>query len=192
MHQCGLPKELAVELFKPLVMKRFFFSSGRRHTRLQGDWSSDVCSSDLNPVRLDFQASPPKLYTGGLIEHPFIRDLSSMDRGTTATLGQLASDLWALAQAGLASARTYTILPPAFRDWQEHGEVPPAVVDALLSADFGTLSLSKHLMIRAIVQVPVTGLDDKIKTERTYSALSNGIQRIYRSWGSSVARGNRA
>src|SRR2546426_522479 len=27
----------------------FFFSSRRRHTRLQGDWSSDVCSSDLFP-----------------------------------------------------------------------------------------------------------------------------------------------
>src|SRR5688500_19164863 len=27
----------------------FFFSSRRRHTRLQGDWSSDVCSSDLGP-----------------------------------------------------------------------------------------------------------------------------------------------
>src|SRR2546426_2561960 len=30
----------------------FFFSSRRRHTRLQGDWSSDVCSSDLLPVPL--------------------------------------------------------------------------------------------------------------------------------------------
>src|SRR6266446_9372127 len=28
----------------------FFFSSRRRHTRLQGDWSSDVCSSDLLDV----------------------------------------------------------------------------------------------------------------------------------------------
>src|SRR5256885_10443627 len=28
-------------------MRFFFFSSRRRHTRLQGDWSSDVCSSDL-------------------------------------------------------------------------------------------------------------------------------------------------
>src|SRR5256885_12310392 len=27
-------------------MHFFFFSSRRRHTRLQGDWSSDVCSSD--------------------------------------------------------------------------------------------------------------------------------------------------
>src|SRR5256885_977325 len=26
--------------------RRLFFSSRRRHTRLQGDWSSDVCSSD--------------------------------------------------------------------------------------------------------------------------------------------------
>src|ERR1039457_7410616 len=25
----------------------FLFSSRRRHTRVQGDWSSDVCSSDL-------------------------------------------------------------------------------------------------------------------------------------------------
>src|SRR5256885_4707030 len=29
-----------------------FFSSRRRHTRLQGDWSSDVCSSDLCAVVL--------------------------------------------------------------------------------------------------------------------------------------------
>src|SRR5256885_3035674 len=28
-------------------VRLFFFSSRRRHTRLQGDWSSDVCSSDL-------------------------------------------------------------------------------------------------------------------------------------------------
>src|SRR5256885_5873360 len=30
----------------------FFFSSRRRHTRLQGDWSSDVCSSDLRLLEL--------------------------------------------------------------------------------------------------------------------------------------------
>src|SRR2546426_5601972 len=33
-----------------MCVHEFFFSSRRRHTRLQGDWSSDVCSSDL--VRL--------------------------------------------------------------------------------------------------------------------------------------------
>src|SRR5687768_18571229 len=29
----------------------FFFSSRRRHTRCSRDWSSDVCSSDLEDVR---------------------------------------------------------------------------------------------------------------------------------------------
>src|SRR5258706_8701168 len=31
----------------------FFFSSRRRHTRLVSDWSSDVCSSDLNCNRFN-------------------------------------------------------------------------------------------------------------------------------------------
>ena len=30
----------------------FFFSSRRRHTRLVSDWSSDVCSSDLEDIAL--------------------------------------------------------------------------------------------------------------------------------------------
>src|SRR6266481_6842613 len=33
----------------------FFFSSRRRHTRWNCDWSSDVCSSDLEPGVLDGQ-----------------------------------------------------------------------------------------------------------------------------------------
>src|SRR6266487_6975972 len=34
----------------------FFFSSRRRHTRWTGDWSSDVCSSDLTNwhIRIPF------------------------------------------------------------------------------------------------------------------------------------------
>src|SRR2546430_3608605 len=31
----------------------FFFSSRRRHTRFDCDWSSDVCSSDLLPVGVE-------------------------------------------------------------------------------------------------------------------------------------------
>src|SRR5256885_3328779 len=45
----------------------FFFSSRRRHTRLQGDWSSDVCSSDL----------------------PFVRALKSPDSALRTTLTSL-------------------------------------------------------------------------------------------------------
>src|SRR6266516_1520397 len=33
----------------------FFFSSRRRHTRSYGDWSSDVCSSDLKAVNVSGQ-----------------------------------------------------------------------------------------------------------------------------------------
>src|SRR5256885_8434817 len=51
----------------------FFFSSRRRHTRLQGDWSSDVCSSDLLAGARSFGTPPPNgtqegidiLYSGG-------------------------------------------------------------------------------------------------------------------------------
>src|SRR5437763_1723292 len=34
-----------------LLLTFFFFSSRRRHTRYIGDWSSDVCSSDLAAAR---------------------------------------------------------------------------------------------------------------------------------------------
>src|SRR5207248_4588064 len=34
----------------------FFFSSRRRHTRSYGDWSSDVCSSDLFERRANQEA----------------------------------------------------------------------------------------------------------------------------------------
>src|SRR5205085_6857752 len=34
----------------------FFFSSRRRHTRFDCDWSSDVCSSDLAEVDADLAA----------------------------------------------------------------------------------------------------------------------------------------
>src|SRR5256885_7037766 len=35
-----------------VAVKLVFFSSRRRHTILQGDWSSDVCSSDLSAARI--------------------------------------------------------------------------------------------------------------------------------------------
>src|SRR5256885_6900484 len=43
----------------------FFFSSRRRHTRLQGDWSSDVCSSDLGRQGLRRARRRPALYREG-------------------------------------------------------------------------------------------------------------------------------
>src|SRR5580704_9095479 len=43
-----MPCDTLSERARKIVV--FFFSSSRRHTRWTGDWSSDVCSSDLAGV----------------------------------------------------------------------------------------------------------------------------------------------
>src|SRR5256885_3078055 len=43
----GSRRSLILLSMQEEYLQSFFFSSRRRHTRLQGDWSSDVCSSDL-------------------------------------------------------------------------------------------------------------------------------------------------
>src|SRR5690348_18348846 len=65
------------------------FSSRRRHTRWTGDWSSDVCSSDLladgpdlNPLAVRrlvraWQLAPGELFAatyGGVRSHPVVID----------------------------------------------------------------------------------------------------------------------
>src|SRR5688500_19301297 len=55
----------------PCETTSFFFSSRRRHTILQGDWSSDVCSSDLpGATDLEDQLLPQLLPLGlqGLLQ----------------------------------------------------------------------------------------------------------------------------
>src|SRR5256885_3627589 len=106
------------------MMRCFFFSSRRRHTRLQGDWSSDVCSSDLGVA--DSQSVFRELYVtltlaalntkrmrlGPLVTNPLTRHLvvtasaiSSVDElsGGRAVLG-----------VGSGDSALYTIgAPPA-------------------------------------------------------------------------------
>src|SRR2546430_10236608 len=43
-------KSVSVIYRTPSCSYVFFFSSRRRHTRFDCDWSSDVCSSDLLPL----------------------------------------------------------------------------------------------------------------------------------------------
>src|SRR2546427_4833498 len=53
----------------------FFFSSRRRHTRFDCDWSSDVCSSDLGDGRKDTMKPIPVTHGGtdalGVPAHDF-------------------------------------------------------------------------------------------------------------------------
>src|SRR5688500_19768044 len=65
----------------------FFFSSRRRHTRLQGDWSSDVCSSDLASASGSRAPSRPTRLTG--TDEPVRREAESCQatsEGSTATI----------------------------------------------------------------------------------------------------------
>src|SRR6266478_9594388 len=43
---------VSLDEFRKITGGLFFFSSRRRHTRFDCDWSSDVCSSDLDWRRL--------------------------------------------------------------------------------------------------------------------------------------------
>src|SRR5437867_9475911 len=60
-------------------MFNFFFSSRRRHTRSYGDWSSDVCSSDLvaysdytgyAPVNEPMDLRPGSHFDAATVRHP--------------------------------------------------------------------------------------------------------------------------
>src|SRR5688572_32387452 len=56
----------------------FFFSSRRRHTRFDCDWSSDVCSSDLGEYRglqFSYDDAFAQLGLGGLLQYHQIVEL---------------------------------------------------------------------------------------------------------------------
>src|SRR5256885_8957917 len=45
---CSPKREGSVRHYHVLISADVLFSSRRRHKRLHGDWTSDVCSSDLH------------------------------------------------------------------------------------------------------------------------------------------------
>src|SRR5262249_57302986 len=55
------------------VVCLFFFSSRRRHTRLVSDWSSDVCSSDLQPQIRIAGTLAFKVFRGGRASYSNLR-----------------------------------------------------------------------------------------------------------------------
>src|SRR5690242_21193434 len=63
------------ETFLIRLSYSFFFSSRRRHTRLTCDWSSDVCSSDLD-------TSAPQTFT---ITVTAVNDAPSFTKGANQT-----------------------------------------------------------------------------------------------------------
>src|SRR5687768_17838051 len=84
----------------------FFFSSRRRHTRCSRDWSSDVCSSDL-------QASAGPNIAGQVTTVPLIRislDVSNMDMLWWPSAG--ATKKAVAASPAIAAGRRLMAEPP--------------------------------------------------------------------------------
>src|SRR5437762_8191998 len=60
----GVKLEISLDLY-------LLFSSRRRHTRYIGDWSSDVCSSDLSPSAPAPNSGPTPLLLDPSLTLPF-------------------------------------------------------------------------------------------------------------------------
>src|SRR2546426_8352140 len=95
----------------------FFFSSRRRHTRLQGDWSSDVCSSDL--LRQGHQEDALRVYQALLTQRP----------GDA----RLRARVQALSPGGTGRGRTGESLP-SFLKRILAGRLPAAAPDPIAPA----------------------------------------------------------
>src|SRR4051794_41706389 len=77
----------------------FFFSSRRRHTRWTGDWSSDVCSSDLLVDRRGGRQGEHRLAllgSAGLAQdRDHVRDPRGQVRSEERRVGKKGRTRWA-------------------------------------------------------------------------------------------------
>src|SRR6266699_5467038 len=96
-------------------MLLFFFSSRRRHTRCGRDWSSDVCSSDLEGVGFAIPSNTvssiaAQLISNGKAEHAF---LGVVLRDSSSQTGAAISQVRAGTPAAGASLRAGDIVTSA-------------------------------------------------------------------------------
>src|SRR5256885_12750298 len=82
MKERGLetPCELREVFCRYGVVVCFFFSSRRRHTRLQGDWSSDVCSSDLSFTEAKTSGQSLRMRVVDPLHEPAWDDVAALHR----------------------------------------------------------------------------------------------------------------
>src|SRR5690606_40393334 len=84
----------------------FFFSSRRRHTRFSRDWSSDVCSSDLDVAWYDPKnASYMNVVTASSHDSSTLRQWWHEDRELTEQYFRYQLGQAGTAQIGRASCR---------------------------------------------------------------------------------------
>src|SRR6266478_6956169 len=117
----------------------FFFSSRRRHTRFDCDWSSDVCSSDLDLAKI----RTGRAHTG-LLDHIQVEYYGSM-----VPLSQVAN-------VGLADARTITVQP-----WEK--KMLTVIEKAIRESDLGLNPASQGELLR----IPMPPLTEERRREMT-------------------------
>src|SRR2546430_8341127 len=79
----------------------FFFSSRRRHTRFDCDWSSDVCSSDLTTTPRSHASTPWSIASPATPHHRRREALTERDGSRTSP--KVSSTPWS--KIGRASCR---------------------------------------------------------------------------------------
>src|SRR5256885_5812172 len=110
----------------------FFFSSRRRHTRLQGDWSSDVCSSDLGGENFvieigvpqkDQHPSTAKIFT--IVKNePYLRVYEQLAAGFSPR---------SILELGIFQGGSYVLLDKLFKPRRMSAvEISPQPVEPLL------------------------------------------------------------
>src|SRR5437762_7325592 len=106
-------------LFTDFYFFFFFFSSRRRHTRYIGDWSSDVCSSDLARHRrladgrgrargVDAELAEAADARAEAQDRPSAGDLIESEIGRASCRER--GEVWGGAGAGKKKSRRYTYI----------------------------------------------------------------------------------
>jgi DNA-directed RNA polymerase subunit beta' len=132
LHQCGLPKQMALELFKPFVMKRLVdlnhaqnIKSAKRMVERSRPQVWDVLEEVIaeHPVllnraptlhRLGIQAFEPQLIEGKAIQiHPLVCTAFNADFDGDQRAGHLPRSAEAQAEARILMLSTNNILKPA-------------------------------------------------------------------------------
>src|SRR5690606_23678664 len=121
-----------------LVDLRFFFSSRRRHTRFSRDWSSDVCSSDLEPgatlsIPSNFPHISRDIYLTGTAQFDVKKDL---ERPFTVFSNKLVTKVL---------GTRFTIRAP--KDGENVVEVAEGKVSVFKSTDYANPKNEKFGMI---------------------------------------------
>src|SRR5882724_9438386 len=96
-----------------LLILFFFFSSRRRHTRCLSDWSSDVCSSDLDLIVVPVQNGDGGEFAHFLISREGVHRLADFKDKIVEAKSSPAGDIFALSRAGAPNGKIVKLSMPA-------------------------------------------------------------------------------